>query len=92
MLKYFYILIIALFVFSCAEPKEKKVYTVAEVPPPPVAVDLYTAEVDSVYNSLTQRERIQQLFWLNIQLEEPLKKEVQLPAVSFVSAGSEFFS
>ncbi len=83
------ILIILIFaLFACSTPEEKKEYDVAEVPPPPLAVELYSPEVDSVLSLLSQKEKIQHLFWLNIELEESLKKDFYLPEVSFLSVGA----
>lgn len=84
----FFLLILAF--YSCSEPEEKKVYTVAEVPPPPVAVDLFTPEIDSVLLNLSQQEKIQHLFWLNVQLEETLKKDLFIPAVSFLNVDADY--
>jgi CubicO group peptidase (beta-lactamase class C family) len=85
MYKYLFLFFITIAFYSCSESVEKKVYAVADVPPPPVAVDLYSPEVDSLLNALTQKEKIQQLFWLNVVMEEALKKEFLLPTVAFIN-------
>ena len=71
---------------SCAEKEEKKVYVVADVPPPPVAIDLYSRQVDSIFNLLSPAQKIEQLFWVEVNLSEKLKKEINMPRLAFYSS------
>ena len=63
MSKYYIYLLLCLLVFArCEDKVEEKVYEVADVPPPPVAIDLYSPEVDSIFGLLSLDEKINELW------------------------------
>lgn len=63
---------------SCSEHPNEKEYTVAEVPEPPEAIDLYAPEVDSMLFMMTAQQKINELVWLEIAPDLKLKDEYKL--------------
>jgi CubicO group peptidase (beta-lactamase class C family) len=79
-----YIILLLTILLSCSENQEEKEYTVSEVPPLPQALDLYSAEIDSIFLQLSTREKLEQLFWISLNLEKPLDKNTSFPSVAFI--------
>lgn len=63
---------------GCSEKEPKKEYEVAVVPEPPEAIDLYSAEVDSVVGHMTDQQKLNELIWLDIAPDFKVKKEIEL--------------
>lgn len=64
---------------ACGGEPEQKNYEVAEVPPPPQALDLYSSEVDSLISLMSPEEKVRELVWIDLQTDVKLKKPFLIP-------------
>ena len=84
MIRILYFVILLTVLVGCSEKTEEKEYVVSEVPTLPQALDLYSVEIDSIYKKLSTREKLEQLFWITINLDKPLDKNISFPSVAFI--------
>ncbi len=66
LLKYAALFILFLITGCNNDATSEKEYAVTEIPEPPKALDLYTVEIDSLVSQLSRKEKIEQLFWIDM--------------------------